>query len=119
MKSVTEFANIILKQGLAKKAALAADGKSAEETVAGLGEAFKYEGDKLKYFTNALNIAAEHNDNLKRILVLSLAEGEAAPTGATKVEEHVYMPEMHTTKNYDTKKPEEKGGRGKGGGGKR
>lgn len=122
MKSVTEFANFTLKAGLVKKAALAAEGKSPEETQAGLGEAFKYEGDKLKHFNNALDIAAQHNENLKRVLVLTFAEGEVPPANATKVEEHHYLPEMHTIKNYDPKKPEPKGGRGdkgKGGGGKR
>jgi uncharacterized protein (DUF1778 family) len=119
MKSVTEFANLTLKKALATKAALVAEGKSAEEIVAGLGEAFKYEGEKLKHFTNALDVAVQHNDNLKRVLVMTFAETETAPANATKVDEHHYVPEMHTVKNYDAKKPEAKDGRGKGGGGKR
>lgn len=118
MKSVTEFANITLKQGLAKKAALAAEGKTPEEIQAGLGESFKYEGDKLKYFTNALELAAQHNEGLKRVLVLSLGEGETAPTGATKVEDLHYVAEMQVKQSFVVSKPEEKGrgGKGKGGG---
>ena len=97
MKSITEFASFTLSQGLKAKAALTAEGKSAEEVQAGLGTTFKYEGDKLKYFVNALEVAVQAGENLKRVLVVSLAEGEAAPGKAVQLEEMHYVPEMLNT----------------------
>lgn len=113
MRSVTEFASFVLAQGNKTKAALAAEGKSPEEIQAGLGEAFKFEGDKLKYFSNALEVASQNADGLKRVIVAALAEGENTPAKATKVEEMVYIPEML----IDPKKnpPSADAGRGKGG----
>ena len=50
MKSVTEFFNIKLNKGIAARAALLAEGKTAEEVEQSLSESFKIEGDKLKHF---------------------------------------------------------------------
>jgi hypothetical protein len=124
MKSVTEFANVTLTQGQKAKEALAAEGKSPEEIQAGLGEKFKMEGDKLKHFWNALDVAAQHKDNLKRILVQSYGEGENTPAKSMKVEEHHYTPDFHVDpKKAAAPAKDEKGGRGgrggKGGGGNR
>lgn len=115
MKSITEFAIFTLNKGLAAKAALAAEGKSAEEIQTSLGETFKLEGDKLKYFVNALDVAGQNQQNLKRVFVISLNEGENAPPKATQVEELHYVPEF-----LNTVKPvaasDAKGGRGGKGG---
>lgn len=112
MRSVTEFNFIALDKGLKTKAALAAEGKSPEEIQTSLGESFKLEGDKLKYFSAALDVAGQNPQNLKRVLVVALNEGEAAPPKAVKVEEMHYVPEyMVTSKPVAT---ESKGGRGKG-----
>ncbi len=117
MKSVTEFASFILTKGLASKAALAAEGKSADEITVSLGEAFKYEGDKLKYFVNALEVAGKSTENLKRVIVISLAEGETAPHKATQVEEMHYVPELLVDASRATApKADAKGGRGGKGG---
>lgn len=97
MKSVTEFAVFTLNKGLAAKAALATQGKTPEEIQASLGETFKFEGDKLKYFINALDVAGQNQQNLKRVFVISLAEGEKAPAQATQVEEMHYVPEFLNT----------------------
>lgn len=122
MKSVTEFANFTLVQGLKAKAALAAEGKNPEEIQASLGETFKYEGDKLKYFVNALDIAAQNSENLKRVLIISLNEGERVPPKATKLEEVHYVPEFHIEQKR-VESPKAAGGRGvkggRGGGGGR
>ena len=69
MKSVTEFANVTLNKGLSTKAAMTAEGKSPEEIQEGLGTTFKYEGDKLKYFMNALDVAGQNQTNLKRVFI--------------------------------------------------
>ena len=111
MKSVTEFQSFTLNQGLKTKATLAAEGKSAEEIQAGLGEAFKYEGDKLKHFVSALEVAEKNAEGLKRVLVVTLAEGEQAPQKAIQVEAHHYIPEFLVTV-----KPAGDTHKGKGGG---
>ncbi len=114
MRSVTEFASFALAQGIKAKAALAAEGKTPEEIQASLGTTFKLEGDKLKYFTNALEIASQNADGLKRVKVVALAEGESAPAKAMQVEDMHYVPEFL----IDPKKnpPAADGPRGKGGG---
>ncbi|MBK9322326.1 MAG: hypothetical protein IPM97_05125 [Bdellovibrionaceae bacterium] len=122
MKSVTEFANVTLNKGLSTKAALAAEGKSAEEIQQGLGETFKYEGDKLKYFINALDVAVQNQDNLKRVFVVSLSEGENVPVKAVQIEEMHYVPEFLITSaptKVDAKGRGGKGGRGAGRGDKK
>lgn len=113
MKSITEFQNFTLSKALVTKAALAAEGKSPEEVQAGIAEAFKLEGDKLKHFINALEVAGQAGDKLKRVVVISLAEGEAAPAKATKVEEFHYVPELQIeTKYAQAQKSDTKGGKG-------
>ncbi len=122
MKSVTEFPTHKLIQGLNKKKELADAGKTPEEISAGLGEAMKLEGDKLKYFMAAIEVAGQNLEKLSRVLVVTFAEGESVPPKATKVEEHHYIPEfqVEARKPVTTKKVEQKGGRDKGrkGGGK-
>lgn len=94
MKSVTEFPTFKLMQGLKSKGELSAAGKTPEELTQALGEAFKMEGDKLKHFSNAIDVASQNQDKLCRVLVVSLAEGETIPPKAVKVEEHYYVPEF-------------------------
>lgn len=119
MKSVTEFASFTLKAGLGTKSSLANEGKTAEEIQAGLGEKFKYEGDKLKFFLNAIDVAEKNLEDLKRVLVVTLAEGEKAGPKAVQVEEHHYVPEFHVAQKIShEKKDGGKGGRGKGRGGR-
>ena len=103
------------------KAELAAAGKTPEEIQAGIGEAHKYEGDKLKHFMNALEVAAQNETDLMRILVGSLVEGENPPPKATKIEEFVYIPEFKSApKAISMTKNDPRGGGkkkdGKGGG---
>ena len=115
MKSVTEFASSILNKGLSTKAALIAESKTPEEIQQQIGESFKYEGDKLKHFINAMEIASKHPENLKRVLVQSLGEGEAAPAKAMKIEETHYVPDFLPDPNrVPVQKTDGKGGRGKG-----
>lgn len=94
MKAITEFQSFTLTKAMQTKAALLAEGKSPEEIQTSLGEAFKYEGDKLKHFVNAIDVAGNNKENLKRVIVMSLNEGEAAPAKAIKVEETHYVPEF-------------------------
>lgn len=118
MKSVTEFAQFTLNQGLQTKAALAAEGKSPEEIQTGLGEKHKYEGDKLKHFVNALGVAEQNKENLRRVVVISLAEGEKAPAKAAEVEGTYYVPEFTNTAPSAPKEQGRGDRRGGGRGGK-
>ena len=119
MKSVTEFANVTLRSGLQAKDAFAAEGKSPEEVQTSLGEKFKMEGDKLKHFWNALEVAIAHPENLKRVMVALFTDGENTPPKAVKVEEHHYVPDFHVDpKRAAPAKDDGKGGRGGKFGGK-
>lgn len=116
MKSVTEFAGYTLTAALSAQKALAAEGKSPEEVQAALGEKYKLEGDKLKYFINALDVASKETGVLKRVIVASLNEGEAAPAKSTQVEEMCYIADiLNTAKPAPAEKSDGRGGgRGKG-----
>ena len=114
MRSVTEFNFIALDKGLKTKNALTSEGKSPEEIQASLGETFKLEGDKLKYFTAALDVAGQNPANLRRVLVVALNEGEAAPAKAVKVEDMHYIPEfLVTSKPVAATESKGRGGKGK------
>lgn len=120
MRSVTEFWNFTLIKGLNAKNALTTEGKTPEEIQAALGEAFKFEGDKLKYFVAAIDVAAANLEKLSRVLVVSLNEGENAPPKAVKVEEMHFVPEFQSAPGgVVTKKDKMESGRdkkkGKGG----
>jgi hypothetical protein len=129
MKSVTEFANVTLSQALKVKEALVGEGKSVEEIQAALGEKFKMAEDKLKHFWHALEVAVQHPQNLKRVLVQSYGEGENTAPKSVKVEEHHYTPDFHVEAKKAQPAQEEgrgggrggrggdRGGKGKGGGG--
>ena len=119
MKHVTEFASFILSKAVTAKSSLSAEGKSAEEIQTHLAESFKLEGEKLKHFVAALDIAEQNANNLRRVLVLSLNEGESAPAKAVKVEEHYYVPEFLILSAPVKAAPEKGGRRGGGKGGKR
>lgn len=122
MKSVTEFPNFTLTQAIKAKATLSAEGKSPEEIQTSLGETFKMEGDKLKHFISAIDVAGQNPENLKRVVVLSLNEGETAPAKSTKVEEFHFVPEYYQDPKARAAAADAKdggrGGRGGRGGGR-
>src|SRR5258708_5735495 len=116
MKSVTEFPSIKLAEGVKIKTALAAEGKTPEEIQQNLGEKFKFEGDKLKYFFNALDVAVQHADGLCRLLVVKFNEGENVPVKAAKIDELHYIPEfrIEPKTKIATKHDKKNTGKGKG-----
>lgn len=116
MKLVTEFSYFTLNKGLAAKTALSGEGKSPEEIETSLGETFKLEGEKLKYFVNALNVAGENTTGLKRVFVATLAEGENVPAKATKVDDHYFIPEFVAAPKAAPADAKGAGGRGGRGG---
>jgi hypothetical protein len=118
MKTLTEFAVPTLKNAFQKKQELTAAGKTAEELPAAMGESLKLEGDKLTYLLAALDVVGEKTNDLKRVIVSALNEGEKAPSGAKLIGEKYftveYYPSLH---KGGPRKPEE--GRGDKRGGKR
>lgn len=119
MKAVTEFASFTLNAALKAKAALMAEGKSPEEIQESLGATYKLEGEKLGYFITALEVAAANADDLKRVLVVRLSEGEKAPAKALQTEDIAIYPEARVQARPDKPKDDGKrGGRGGGRGGK-
>lgn len=91
MKTLTEFSGFALREAHAKskeiQAALGTEGKSAEELTiahgdalsAFLSEKFKLEGDRLTLFARAVELSAKkpkEMENLKRVVVYTLTEGE-------------------------------------------
>ena len=124
MKSVTEFLSFKLEDGLKAKAALSAEGKSPEEISASIGEQFKLEGDKLKCFVNAVEIASQSSDKLFKIKVVKLNEGQNPPPRSTIIEDLCYITEPKADPNAAKKaeaseapKANSRDGRsGKGGG---
>lgn len=117
MKAVTEFPNVTLTKAVSTHAALVAEGKSPEDIETSIGSTFKIEGDRLKHFLVAIDVASKNTENLKRVLVVTLAEGESIPQKAQMVELTAYVPEFYGVMNTSSKpKTDEKGKRGGRGG---
>jgi len=119
MKTLTEFPAFNLKNAAKAKQDLVAAGKTPEELPAALGETLKVEGDKLTHLMNALETAGEKFNDLKRVVVFSLVEGEKAPQGAQQKGEHYYSAEYYPPLEPKGGKPArggEKGERGRRGG---
>jgi hypothetical protein len=116
MKAITEFPGFILSRAIQTKNALLAAGKTPEEVQAGLGEEFKFEGDKLNHFVKTLSVLAEKNENVRRVVVMTLAEGEATPARSTKIDDFYYVVDIPVlTGSKPGEKPAPKGRGGKGG----
>lgn len=119
MKALTEFPTHVLVKGIQAKTALAAEGKTPEEIQTSIGETFKYEGDKLKYFMNSLEVAGTNMEKLTHVRVLSLGEGESVPPKASKVDEQYYVPYFAMPPGKPmTQKVAVGGNKGKGKGGR-
>ncbi len=114
MKSITEFQPSTLQKILTQKNALAAEGKSAEEISAAIGEAFKYEGDKIKYALAAAELA-NAKTGIRRILVASFAEGEKPAPNYQLVEDTYYMVETFNAKPAVIEKADPRNARRGGG----
>jgi len=115
MRSVTEFPVHKLNLAFTKRSELLTAGKSPEEIATEMGTAFKLEGDKLKYFLAAIDVAQENTANLARILVVQFAEGESVSPKAKKFEDFYCLPEFAK----DPKAPVMKAEVIRGGAGKR
>jgi len=94
MKTITEFNAFDLQTYVKTLIELTTGGKTPEEIQAAIAEQKKLEGDKLKIFMQALDIAKARPEQLKRIVVFTGAENEKTPPGAEKREEHYYLAEF-------------------------
>ncbi len=124
MKTMTEFSSFALKNAVQTADQLATSGKTPEEMPAALGEALKLEGDKLNWLVAAIDVVRTRKPNLKRILVMTLAEGESAPQGAEVKEGFVLVTEFFPAAGSAQRREshgdrDERGGRGDKRGGKR
>ena len=115
MKSVTEFSSLKLADGVKAKAALAAEGKTPEEIATAMGEQFKFEGDKLKCFVNAVEIAEKSTEKLYVVKVVKLNEGQNPPPRGTVIEELCYIAEPFANLADKKVAPPAKGNSGRGG----
>ncbi len=113
MKAITEFSKYTLASGVETKTALAAEGKTPEEIQASLGAKFKYEGDKLKYFLNALDVSVQ-NTGLTRVVIMKLNEGEKAPEKALLIEDLHYISEFPIVYQPPQPSRDGKGGKNRG-----
>lgn len=95
MKTITEFHASAIKNALKTQQELQAAGKTADEMPAALGEALKLEGDKLAMLVNALETVNAKVNDLKRVVVLSLSEGEKAPSGFQQKGDHYFGVEYY------------------------
>lgn len=98
MKTITEFDATRLKNAAQVQKDLQTAGKTTEELPQAMGESLKLEGDPLNLLLNALAVAESSSkkfNDLKRVVVLSLNEGEKAPSHAQQKGEHHYMLEYY------------------------
>lgn len=113
MKTITEFDVSRLKNAAQIQQELLTAGKTSEEMPQALGEALKLEGDSLNHLLNALAVTESSSkklNELKRVIVLSLSEGEKAPSQTQQKGEHYYTLEYYPPlrqKNASKNQPNE------------
>src|SRR4051794_10670040 len=95
MKTLTEFPCLILKTAAKTKQDLITGGKPPEELPQAMSEMLKLEGDRLGFLLNALEMVGTKFNDLKRIVVYSLAEGEKASQGTIQKGEQSYLVEYY------------------------
>lgn len=128
MKTITEFSGFQIAAASKKFEELKTAGKNPEEIAAEFGQAYKLEGDRLKFFMNSIEMSSG-KQNLKRVVVLTYNEGEAVPSTAAAKDGQHYLCEFFYVppaagkgrrdgkfgKGRDDKRGGKKGKRGRGG----
>jgi hypothetical protein len=104
MKTLTEFPVMNLKNAIRTKQELVTSGKTAEELPQALGEVLKIEGDRLNWLINAVELVGTKQEDLKRVVVYGLNEGEKAPAHATQKGDQYYLVEYYPSLNKNTGK---------------
>jgi hypothetical protein len=94
MKTLTEFSGFVLKEALAKKTALLAEGKTEEEVQTAINEQLKLDETKVGFYKNVLDMTSSRLDRVKRVVVaLRATETEKVPESYIEREGHFYLVE--------------------------
>lgn len=123
MKTLTEFSGFALKDALAKKTALLAEGKTEEEAQAVINEQLKLDETKVGFYKNVVDMTGSRRDNVKRVVVaLRASETEKVPESYIEREGHFYLVEYFSqvggnrpSRDDDRGYGNDRGGRGRGG----
>ena len=122
MKTITEFSGFSLKEAIAKKAALLAEGKTEEEAQAAINEQLKLVDDtKISFYKNAVDMTASRVNTVKRVVVaVKATETENVPTAFAEREGHFYLVEYFADARSAAPagRDDDRYGRGGRGGGK-
>lgn len=98
MKTLTEFSGFVLKEAMAKKAALLTEGKTEEEAQAAINEQLKLDEAKVGFYKNVVDMTSSRVDRVKRVVVaLKASETEKVPEAFTEREGHFYLIEYFPT----------------------
>lgn len=127
MKTLTEFSGFVLKEMIAKKAALLTEGKTEEEASVVINELLKLDETKVSFYKNAVDMTNSRRDQVKRVVVaIKATETEKVPDAFIERDGHFYLLEYFNTgatqsRDFDSRggRNDSRGGRGKGGGGDR
>ena len=94
MKTLTEFSGFTLKEAIAKKAALLAEGKTEEEATAAINEQLKLDETKVSFYKNAVDMTNSRRDQVKRVVIaVKASETEKVPENFVEREGHFYLVE--------------------------
>jgi hypothetical protein len=117
MKTLTEFSGFTLKEALAKKSALIAEGKSEDEALSAVHEQLKLDEAKAGFYKNVVDMTSSRIDRVKRVVVaLKATETEKVPESYMEREGHFYLVEYFPTADsrarMGSSDRDDRGGRG-------
>ena len=117
MKTITEFSGFVLKEAVAKKAALLAEGKTEEEAQTVINEQLKLDESKVAFYKNSLDMTSSRLPTVKRVVVaVKATETEVVPTSFIEREGHFYwveyFPQAGARGHMSQGRDDERGGRG-------
>ena len=121
MKTITEFSGFVLKDVVAKKAALLTEGKTEEEAQAAINEQLKLDETKSSLYKNVVDMTSSRMDRVKRVVVAVRAtETEKVPESYMEREGHFYLieyfPDANSRAPSRSSYSDDRGGRGGRGG---
>jgi hypothetical protein len=127
MKTITEFSGYTLKDAIAKKSALLAEGKTEEEAQAAINEQLKLlDETKVGFYKNAVDMSKSRIDQVKRVVIaVKATETEKVPEAFSERDGNFYLVEffpqagaMSRGRSDDRFDRNDRGGRGGRGGGR-
>ena len=100
MKTLTEFSGFVLKDVMAKRTALLAEGKTDEEVQAVVNEQLKLDEAKVGFYKNVVDMTSSRIERVKRVVVaLKASETEKVPENYIEREGHFYLVEYFPDAN--------------------